>query len=344
MNGAVRPLPDEWVRAWVVRLHGFESQPADVALALARASHYLTVGDEAAAQNALDLSKLDRVSPEGAALMSVVAARFGIEPAALPVGGLSAPWGTGNLTVLARLFDPFAAAAIALERDWLEKEWDETKHPRWPQGAPARQGGRFAPGQQSPSTSAGAEPPSPAEPTPSPGIGHNWLPRPDDPPVVPEEEPPTAQLRNAIIKDVAMWLLRRGVLALVPGVGEALVVIQLGVWLYQYLPFINAYLSGPKTLAELNADAARPAKGYDIHHIVEQNPARGAGFSESQIESPENRVRISTLKHWEMNGWYSTPNNDFGGLSPRLYLRDKDWAERVRVGREALVRFGVLKQ
>jgi hypothetical protein len=98
MNGAVRPLPDEWVRAWVARLHGFESQPADVALALARASHYLTVGDEAAAQNALDLSKLDRVSPEGAALMSVVAARFGIEPAALPVGGLSAPWGTGNLT------------------------------------------------------------------------------------------------------------------------------------------------------------------------------------------------------------------------------------------------------
>jgi len=39
-----------------------------------------------------------------------------------------------------------------------------------------------------------------------------------------------------------------------------------------------------------------------------------------------------------------TPNADFGGMSPREYLSNKDWAERYRVGLEALKKFGVLNQ
>lgn len=38
-----------------------------------------------------------------------------------------------------------------------------------------------------------------------------------------------------------------------------------------------------------------------------------------------------------------TPNERYGGLSPREYLSDKDWDERAKVGREALILFGVLK-
>jgi hypothetical protein len=174
-------------------------------------------------------------------------------------------------------------------------------------------------------------------------MGHNGGPPLDDPPEIPEEEPPTAELRNTLIKNLAGWLLRRGVAALIPGVGEALAIVQLGVWLYEYLPYINAYLQGPKTLEELNDDAMEPKKGYDIHHIVEQTPARDEGFSNDQIESRENRVRISTLKHWEINGWYSRPNPKYNGLSPRDYLRGKSWDERVEVGRQALIDAGVLK-
>src|SRR5438105_255162 len=80
----------------------------------------------------------------------------------------------------------------------------------------------------------------------------------------------------------------------------------------------------------------------DIKSIVEQTPAGKEGYPKSAIEAPENLVRISTLKHWQISNWYSTPNAEFNGLSPRNYLRGKDWAEKVRIGRKALIDFGVL--
>ncbi|MFG1425051.1 hypothetical protein [Roseixanthobacter glucoisosaccharinicivorans] len=61
------------------------------------------------------------------------------------------------------------------------------------------------------------------------------------------------------------------------------------------------------------------------------------------IDGRENLVRISRLKHWEISAWYQKRNDDYEGLSPRQYLKDKDWAERQRVGIEALVEHGVLK-
>ena len=178
---------------------------------------------------------------------------------------------------------------------------------------------------------------------PAATIGHNGGPPLDDPPDIPQEEPPTAQLRNAIVRNLAGWLLRRGVAVLIPGAGEALAVVQLGVWVYQSLPFINAYLDGPKTLDELNDAANDPQDGYQIHHVVEQSQAADEGYSKEQVESPENRVRISTLKHWEINGWYGRPNPDYGGLSPRQYLSGKSWAVKTQVGRQALIDAGVLK-
>ena len=58
---------------------------------------------------------------------------------------------------------------------------------------------------------------------------------------------------------------------------------------------------------------------------------------------PQNLVRIARYKHEDINGWYSQPNKEFDGLSPRDYLRDKDWAERTRIGLMALRKFEVLK-
>jgi len=109
------------------------------------------------------------------------------------------------------------------------------------------------------------------------------------------------------------------------------------------LPYIRAYLSPPKTLTELQQDVLNPQVGYDIHHIVEQTPARKEGFSDDIIDGRDNLVRIPTLKHWQISGWYGRPNKEFGGLSPRDYLSGKSWEERRRVGIDALIRFGVLK-
>ncbi|MFZ0846751.1 MAG: hypothetical protein WAM62_13245, partial [Pseudolabrys sp.] len=77
------------------------------------------------------------------------------------------------------------------------------------------------------------------------------------------------------------------------------------------------------------------APGYDIHHIVEQAQAERDGFSRESIDSPDNLVRIPTLKHQEINGWYQTKNPAFDGMSPREYLSGRSWDVRRAVGLDA---------
>jgi hypothetical protein len=77
---------------------------------------------------------------------------------------------------------------------------------------------------------------------------------------------------------------------------------------------------------------------------VEQTSAEQDGFYRSKIDAPDNLVRIPRLKHWLINAWYQTPNEDFNWSTPRNHLRGKVWEERTRIGRDALVRFGVLKE
>jgi len=126
-------------------------------------------------------------------------------------------------------------------------------------------------------------------------------------------------------------------------VPQTLVALEAAYWLQKYLPYIIAYSQPPKTWDELQRDASYPKVGYDIHHPIEQTPARQDGFSSDEIEASENRLLIPTLKHWQITAWYQTQNKDFGGLSPRDYLRGKSWDERMRIAKIALVRFGVLK-
>jgi hypothetical protein len=50
------------------------------------------------------------------------------------------------------------------------------------------------------------------------------------------------------------------------------------------------------------------------------------------IHGHENLVRIPRYKHWQISSWYMTKNWAFGDLSPRDYLRGRDWYERMKVG------------
>jgi hypothetical protein len=126
--------------------------------------------------------------------------------------------------------------------------------------------------------------------------------------------------------------------------GTILNTLDIASWVAEgFAPYVEAYSDPPKSLEELQDAVSTPAPGYDVHHIVEQTPAEQDGLPRSLIDSPDNLVRIPTLKHWQITGWYMTPSEDFGGLSPRSYLRGKSWEERVQVGYRGLVRFGVLK-
>jgi Escherichia/Staphylococcus phage prohead protease len=157
----------------------------------------------------------------------------------------------------------------------------------------------------------------------------------NEPPEIPKERPPTAQERNKIVKDVARRLGRGAVVAAV--------IFEAARWLNEYRAEIVASLDPPKSLDELRDAVTTPRAGYDKHHIVEQTPAGQDGYPRSMIEAPDNLVRIPRLKHREINGWYQTPNKDFGGLSPREYLRGRAWDERTQVGLRALRNTGVLK-
>ncbi len=100
----------------------------------------------------------------------------------------------------------------------------------------------------------------------------------------------------------------------------------------------------PATLEELQARAQLPSEaGYEDHHIVGQFTQNRQQFGDDMIDSPENKVRIPTVRHRDINGYYSKSSDRYDGLSPRDYLCGKSWDEQTRVGLQILRDNGVLK-
>jgi hypothetical protein len=156
------------------------------------------------------------------------------------------------------------------------------------------------------------------------------------PPDVPENRPPTSTERTRLAKIAAVFV--RG------SVGRLVALAAGAYWLYSERANILSYNDPPKTFKELqDAVSSKSQDGYEDHHVVEQNSAEQDGFPRSQIDDRENVVRIPTYRHRDINGWYSTKNDAFGGQSPRDYLRGRTWEERREMGLSALRRFEVLK-
>lgn len=154
-------------------------------------------------------------------------------------------------------------------------------------------------------------------------------------PRIPGQRPPTSRERTAIAKAVGIWAAEKAI--------DAGDLIAQSSWLYQALPSIVSYVDAPKPLDVLQSDLSAKA-GYDVHHIVERASALDDGYRGERVDDPDNLVRIPRMKHWEINAWYQTENRDFGSISPRDYLRGKDWDERRRVGLIAMEKYGVLKK
>jgi hypothetical protein len=217
-----------------------------------------------------------------------------------------------DLPPLTRSYEETAALAKALHQSGILKaDWDPTRHPRL--GGPPN-AGWFAPA----------------------GLDGNA-------PEIPQKAPTTEKAKNAVRKAVAQWLLNAALSAATRDPRLRMTVEALVATADWLAPYVHAYLDPPKSLKELQEAANNPQAGYDIHHIVEQSSAEEDGFPRSQIDAPDNLVLISRLKHWEINAWFTTPNDNYDGQSPRDYLKGKDWDARLRVGLDALVKFGVLK-
>ncbi|MBM3543992.1 MAG: hypothetical protein FJX44_05750 [Alphaproteobacteria bacterium] len=167
--------------------------------------------------------------------------------------------------------------------------------------------------------------------------------RPGSQPKVPKHRPGSARARTTIVKQVARYVASFAIRSVVKRGRIILEVLQQGSWLEEYAPYIRAYVEPPKSLEELQDAVSSPQRGYDIHHIVEQTSAEQDGFPRSLIDSPENLVRIPTLRHWQVTAWSMLRNENYGGVSPRTYLRGRSWEERMKVGKDALIKNGVLK-
>jgi hypothetical protein len=63
----------------------------------------------------------------------------------------------------------------------------------------------------------------------------------------------------------------------------------------------------------------KPQQGYELHHIIEQTPARGDDYSDAQIEGPDNLVSIPTLKHWEIASEAKRHGNARGKRDPGIF-------------------------
>jgi hypothetical protein len=180
----------------------------------------------------------------------------------------------------------------------------------------------------------------------------------DRPPIdwtvkIPGEEPSSTQQLNQLLRSIATWLGRAvavlgAAYSFDPEVEVPLAAIDAALWMAEYLPKIFSYLDDPKTLEELQGAVADPRYGYEIHHIVEaqlrsEDPQRNSLRFSDRINAHENLVRIPYWKHVEISSWYSTRNWRYNWLTPREYLRGKDWSEQYKFGLSVLRNFQVLK-
>lgn len=100
----------------------------------------------------------------------------------------------------------------------------------------------------------------------------------------------------------------------------------------------------PQSLDVLRNDVATRRPGTEVHHIIERSAWDREEFEPAQDRDGWfNTVRISTLRHREITSWYATPNKDYGHMSPRAWLRGRDYQDHLETGLEALVRHGVLR-
>lgn len=147
----------------------------------------------------------------------------------------------------------------------------------------------------------------------------------------------------AFVRDAARWVARN-VSRYAPAVDAYFDALDQVEKINALTDAIKSANDPAKTLEELQEPIGSPSQGgYEDHHIVGQHAQNRAKFGDDAIDSPENLVRIPLVKHIDISAWYSSRNDDFGGLSPRDYLRDKDWDEQMRVGLDRLRYHKVLK-
>lgn len=221
----------------------------------------------------------------------------------------------------------------------LKGDWDEAQHPR--AGCPPN-AGWFAPKPQEDDQSGLS--PAPLPPSSTSEVFRLG-----------------AQLARSAIRLAADLSVDAGEAALrlgsrAPGVIEAIVDLldspELGRGERQVLDQLRASMDPPKTLEELQRPPTENTLGYQLHHVVEQNPANVAKspivdaiekFGQAALDDPCNLVWAPTFKHELISDYYNSKDEGDPTRLHRQVVDDLDFADQFAAGLAALRRFGVLK-
>lgn len=207
-----------------------------------------------------------------------------------------------------RAFDKWQRKAVR----WIEtiKAGFDPNQPRVPAGS--REGGRWtrtggatrvAQAQSGkPKKPPQKKPEKPKLKLPAPREPQRGGPPLEPPPQIPKQRPPTNKERISVARRVARWLTVAVAGRHIRAAVFVKEVLEETGWMDEFRGFVQSAFDPPKSLEQLQKEAFEPAPGYDIHHIVEQMPARNAGFPDSLINAPENRVRIPRIRHWRSTG------------------------------------------
>ena len=117
---------------------------------------------------------------------------------------------------------------------------------------------------------------------------------------------------------------------------------------------IYANLQPPKTLPELQTPPQDHLLGYELHHIVEENPAnvakddraavRARKFGYDALDDPSNVVYVPRLKHEQVTAAYNSAYLDNPAYPRmRVVVSAMDFNDQREAGLQALREVGVLE-
>jgi hypothetical protein len=228
--------------------------------------------------------------------------------------------------------------------------FEPDKHPRWPAGSPNGTGGEFRPGDGAAALPV-ADQEEPKQPrTKTKDADPKNLAEPKSPAELPTDRLPTRTELNRYGR-LQSELLKGEVTA--DRLNKWTAIVQLVMELPDVVDNARAVMSRiisrfdePMTIDELidrtNSESPPKWPAYERHHIVEQTPNEGK-IPEEKLQGRDNIVSIPYYIHRDISDWYSTPNKDYGGKTPRDFIKGKSFDEQYQFGLEAMRRLGAIK-